>query len=263
VTEIPPKAWLVRGAFEKQKDLLERWLQDGFVAIGWAEVGEAEAGTPGMSIYERVKDAYPDEPPGAWRAWTGNLNSFVNRIDAGHLVVTVAGDDVYVARVTGEATFDPSLPWSETRRRSVEWLNSKAPASRAAIVKIQYPSLYSRLRTLLTVTDLGDDVAAVAALAGLAAPPALKEPGLRPADDALAAGLHLPAAWIQSEIIDLLAEKRQVVFYGPPGTGKTYVAQRIANHLASAGGEFELVQFHPSYSYEDFFEGYRPAPAEG
>ena len=60
------------------------------------------------------------------------------------------------------------------------------------------------------------------------------------------------------EIIDDLQEKRQVIFYGPPGTGKTYVAQAIAQHCQENGGGFEIVQFHPSYSYEDFVEGYRP-----
>jgi 5-methylcytosine-specific restriction protein B len=52
-----------------------------------------------------------------------------------------------------------------------------------------------------------------------------------------------------------------LIFYGPPGTGKTYIAQRVAEHVVRNGGEFELVQFHPSYSYEDFFEGFRPALA--
>ena len=60
------------------------------------------------------------------------------------------------------------------------------------------------------------------------------------------------------EIIDDLQEKRQVIFYGPPGTGKTYVAQAIAQHCQENGGGFEIVQFHPSYSYEDFVEGFRP-----
>ena len=49
---------------------------------------------------------------------------------------------------------------------------------------------------------------------------------LRPAGDALAGQIFLPATWLQHEVIDLLAEKRQVIFFGPPGTGKTFVAQK-------------------------------------
>jgi 5-methylcytosine-specific restriction protein B len=64
-------------------------------------------------------------------------------------------------------------------------------------------------------------------------------------------------------LIDLLAEKRQVILYGPPGTGKTYIAQHLADHIATSGGTARLVQFHPSYTYEDFFEGYRPQGDEG
>jgi len=74
----------------------------------------------------------------------------------------------------------------------------------------------------------------------------------------LAERLLLPQPWLQ-EIVDLLNEKRQVIFYGPPGTGKTYVAQAFGEHVSSASGAYELVQFHPAYSYEDFFEGFRPA----
>ena len=65
------------------------------------------------------------------------------------------------------------------------------------------------------------------------------------------------------DIVDDLEEKGQVIFYGPPGTGKTYVAQKIAEECKRNGGDYEIVQFHPSYSYEDFVEGFRPKLING
>ena len=65
------------------------------------------------------------------------------------------------------------------------------------------------------------------------------------------------------KIVDLLETKRQVVFYGPPGTGKTYFARKLAEALAPDSNRRALVQFHPSSSYEDFFEGYRPEEGKG
>ena len=59
-------------------------------------------------------------------------------------------------------------------------------------------------------------------------------------------------------IAELLDDRRQVIFQGPPGTGKTYVARKLAAHLAGSKDRVHLVQFHPSYAYEDFIEGIRP-----
>jgi hypothetical protein len=73
--------------------------------------------------------------------------------------------------------------------------------------------------------------------------------------ETLAASLHVDFDSLR-RIEQLLQDKRQVIFYGPPGTGKTYMARRFAEFL-SPGGVTKL-QFHPSYAYEDFVEGFRP-----
>ena len=85
-------------------------------------------------------------------------------------------------------------------------------------------------------------------------------PDVEPDLPALAVDLYHPDSSFLEEIDALLKDKRQVIFQGPPGTGKTYVARALAKHLAGSTGSVELVQFHPSYAYEDFVQGFRPKP---
>lgn len=61
-------------------------------------------------------------------------------------------------------------------------------------------------------------------------------------------------------ILGLLRRKKNLILQGPPGVGKTFVARRLAYALMEQKDEQRapMVQFHQSYAYEDFIQGYRP-----
>jgi 5-methylcytosine-specific restriction protein B len=77
----------------------------------------------------------------------------------------------------------------------------------------------------------------------------------------LGAELFLEPDDVLSRWATLLLEKGQVIMQGPPGTGKTFIARKMARVITGDPRRVTLVQFHPSYAYEDFVEGYRPAGA--
>ena len=72
-------------------------------------------------------------------------------------------------------------------------------------------------------------------------------------------GLFLTEAEFDT-ILTALKEKKNIVLQGAPGVGKTFVAKRLAYALIGSDDpqRIEMIQFHQSYSYEDFIQGFRP-----
>ncbi|EAJ5678786.1 hypothetical protein CII90_07930, partial [Campylobacter lari] len=60
----------------------------------------------------------------------------------------------------------------------------------------------------------------------------------------------------------LLKTHKNIIFHGIPGTGKTYTIVNNVKNIIKNENQMLITQFHPSFSYEDFIEGIKPAGIE-
>ncbi|GEA81419.1 McrB family protein [Cellulomonas uda] len=259
------RAWLVRGNNVNGKNLVPTWLERGSVSVAASQIRSLALPLSRPDIVAVVEEDYAQKSYNTRNEKVAELDLFINRIQVGDLVLANDGGSFYLGDVTGDVTSVRSSDDRSNLRRSVEWRNAAHPIDLTDLPAGLKPKLSSQH----TVVDLTSELAALAGLVAQDAAEATKAAKtapvalvLRAATDELADGLLVDRGWVQS-VIDLLRDRRQIVFYGPPGTGKTYLAQAIAQHLTDESA-VKLVQFHPAYSYEDFFEGYRPvAPKDG
>ena len=77
-------------------------------------------------------------------------------------------------------------------------------------------------------------------------------------------GLFLDQSKFQ-RFLNALATRKNLILQGPPGVGKTFIAKRLAYCLMGRKDKscVDMVQFHQSYSYEDFVQGWRPTESGG
>lgn len=217
---------------------------------------------PPNSTLDVIRDALRAQNPEMGNHSLGNqagsIFRFITKVQPGDLVLMPDRDDLYIGTIDGPAEYlQDEREWV----RPVNWMDD--PVDRADVS----PALYSRLRSLLTITEISE---LAGELSSYLTPPGDLEPDtntstetrLSPIDDDLAKDWMLDGAWL-NEIVTLLQRKRQMIFFGPPGTGKTYLAEKLARHLTSDPSSYKIVQFHPSYSYEDFVEGFRPRADKG
>ncbi len=252
VTKPPPspvqRGWFVRAG--RTANQVSEWLRDGVVRYAVDSVPvDGLVGSTQAQLAAKVSAQGGGLTYNQRSQLSEELDVFLNRMQLGDLVVALDHDAVYGGTIHGAAIAVDGI-----LQRSVEWMSS---GSAVAIDDLQ-GGLAARLQTSGDIVELSplevrllrhqfedeDDTAT--------------QPLLADVTDDLSRDLMVGKAWLQ-ECVELLRDRPQLVFYGPPGTGKTYVAQRLAWHLAGREGT-TLVQFHPAYTYEDFFEGYRPVP---
>jgi 5-methylcytosine-specific restriction protein B len=81
--------------------------------------------------------------------------------------------------------------------------------------------------------------------------------------DLIASGVFLTEEELE-HILERLQSKKAMILQGPPGVGKTFIVRKLAYTLMKEidNDRLEMVQFHQSYSYDDFVRGYRPVPGK-
>lgn len=257
------RAWLVRGSSVLGFNVVPEWLARDYCSLAGSQLRPIEPGIDADELRTLATEDYGHLKHHELKAKVDEIVAFVTKINVGDVVITTSDQNTYLGDVTGDWTYEQSEGGRSNLRRSVDWRNEDAPIDFADLPG----PLPARLQTGSTILDLTADLALIDALTDpegegeegdLVGGKPVRHEHLAEPSQVLADELFVDMPWL-SEVRGLLDERRQVIFYGPPGTGKTYIAQKLAADLVGPE-QVKLVQFHPAYTYEDFFEGYRPAP---
>ncbi len=253
------RAWLIRGSSVVGFNLVPEWLHDGYCSLAGSQLRPIDEGIDAEVLRALADEDYGHLKHHELKAKVEEIVAFVTKISTGDVVVTTSEHLVYVGDVTGDWSYQESEGGRSNLRRAVEWRNADVPVDYSDLPA----PLPARLQTGSTLLDLTADLTLIDELT--LPHPVTGEPHTQRRHEhlgqpsaGLATQLFVAHDWLV-EVAHLLGERRQIVLYGPPGTGKTFIARKLAADLVGPE-QVKLVQFHPAYTYEDFFEGYRPAP---
>lgn len=227
----------------------------GIMAIGWDDLDDL-ATYPTRAAIRRA--LVPEGHGGSMNNAVLALWQFQNEITVGDIVYAKRGRREIVGRgvVTSDARFEPDRP-SFRHVRSVEWTD---------VGHWEHPG-DAATKTLTNITPDRDYVEKLESLFTEESEP---EPPLPPTPlPEYDKAAFLREVYLSEEryerLCALLTRKKNVILAGPPGVGKTFAAKRLAYSIMGMKdpSRVQMLQFHQSYSYEDFMMGYRPTETGG
>lgn len=258
------KVWVVRAGKkgEQEKDALDK----NVVTIGWNDFDDLSTFQNKNEIVKKYSQIRPDIKLQSVESMSNSIWLFTKQIRQGDLVFIplVSTDKQFVAigQVNGDYQYT-QITKDVKHIRKVIWLDKKFPISsftKEVIAQLGRPPTVYEIKD----NETKESILNVLEKKGIIFYAKDKQnddkgnnfPEKSISIDDLVGETYFPKEWIE-EIEQLLNEKKQIIFYGPPGTGKTFFAKKFAKYFTKEN--YDIIQFHPSYSYEDFIEGIKPS----
>lgn len=225
----------------------------GIMAIGWGEIGDLSTfdSKDAMKIKMReVIDESLSYKNAAHTTW-----QFANEMKIGDIVFVKKGMHQIIGRgvVMSDYEYDNTRDDEYKNIRQVDWThNGEWPHPGQAVMKTltditSYTDYVEKLNSLFE-----DETEEDAEDVEKTYPPYTKEDFL--------SEVFMPEEEYD-KLSGILRIKKNIILQGAPGVGKTFVAKRIAFSMMGVKDveRVMMVQFHQSYSYEDFIMGFRPS----
>lgn len=225
--------------------------QKGIIDIGWELMDDLNNFEDKEEIRTKLQELY--DPKRSFRNVSNELWQFINDMKQGDVVFVRDGAKTILGKgiVEGDYVFDDTQ--KEYRHtRKMKWLCSG---------KWDSPR-YLAMKNLVDITQYTEQVNELNAL--FEGEIEEDEEEQKVDYPVYTKKEFLGEVYLTEEkydrLVKLLKMKKNLILQGAPGVGKTFVAKRLAYSMMGVKdiSRVEMVQFHQSYSYEDFIVGYRP-----
>ncbi|MBQ7515908.1 MAG: AAA family ATPase [Schwartzia sp.] len=251
VGQRPPHYWLYSPGHGAEK--WNEFYNAGIMGLGWDDIGDLSTFASKEAMIQEMKSVYGEDKKytnAAHATW-----QFSHEMKPGDIVFAKRGR---LGEILGRGVVKAGYAYDDVRAEyknvvPVEWTHNEPRA------------LQDKQLPMKTLTDITPYSGLVAELCDLFTDDAETE------EDAPAINYEpytqedfLREVFISREQYDSLAarlkKKKNIILQGAPGVGKTFIARRLAYSMMGVrdNERVMMVQFHQSYSYEDFIMGYRP-----
>ncbi len=231
----------------------DEFYNAGIMAIGWGEIGDLKAFPSKDNMKAKMKETYDSSlsyKNAAHATW-----QFANEMKIGDVVFVKKGMHQLVGRgvVTSDYEYDSERDDEYGNIRKVDWThNGEWSHPGQAVMKTltdisSYTDYVEKLNALFEDDSEDDLEEEEKTFPPYSAEDFLKEVYMEEKD--------------YNNLIGILRTKKNIILQGAPGVGKTFAAKRLAYSIMGAKNidRVMMVQFHQSYSYEDFIMGFRPS----